>query len=63
MLVPRGENTNNPFRIIRKNDQVDVILNGVPGTPMPPWRGEISPDEARWLVLQLRNGKGAARVR
>jgi cytochrome c55X len=54
-----------PDMLAGKADEalVDVILNGVPGTPMPPWRGEISPDEARWLVLQLRNGKGAARVR
>lgn len=35
---------------------VDAILNGRPDTAMPPWRGELSPDEAAWLVEQLRKG-------
>ena len=33
-----------------------VILDGIPGTPMPPWRGEISDAEAIWIVEQLRKG-------
>lgn len=33
-----------------------VILDGVPGTPMAPWAFEISPDEAHWLVRQLQQG-------
>jgi len=33
---------------------VDTILNGRPGTPMPPWRDFLSPSEAGWLVAQLR---------
>ncbi len=39
-----------------------AILDGRPGTPMPPWRFEVSPAEARWLVERLRAGlsKGAA---
>jgi cytochrome c55X len=37
-------------------DLVDVILDGVPGTPMPPWRFEISPEEAAWMVRRLKEG-------
>ena len=33
-----------------------VILDGVPGTPMPPWDFEISQDEAGWLVRRLKEG-------
>jgi cytochrome c55X len=35
---------------------VEIILEGVPGTPMPPWNFEIGRDEAQWLVQQLRKG-------
>ena len=27
-----------------------IIRNGVPGTPMPPWKAMISEEEARWLA-------------
>jgi cytochrome c55X len=33
-----------------------VILDGVRGTPMPPWRGELAPDEALWLAHRLKQG-------
>jgi len=33
-----------------------IILDGVPGTPMPPWRHELSPEEVAWLVRRLRQG-------
>jgi cytochrome c55X len=33
-----------------------IILDGVPGTPMPPWRGELSPDDARWIAQKLKEG-------
>lgn len=33
-----------------------VILNGVHGTPMPPWRPFLTDTEARWIVEQLRQG-------
>jgi cytochrome c55X len=33
-----------------------VILDGRPGTAMPPWRGLVSDDDARWIAQQLRNG-------
>lgn len=34
----------------------NTILQGRPGTPMPPWRPFLSEDEARWLVAQLKRG-------
>jgi len=33
-----------------------VVLDGIPGTPMPPWRGLLSEDEARWIVTRLTRG-------
>ena len=33
-----------------------VILNGRPGTPMPPWRDFLKTGEAEWIVEQLRKG-------
>lgn len=33
-----------------------IILYGVRGTPMPPWAGELSPEEARWLAETLKTG-------
>lgn len=35
---------------------VAMILDGIPGTPMPPWRPELTAAEAAWLVDQLRRG-------
>jgi cytochrome c55X len=37
---------------------VTTILDGRPGTPMPPWRGELSEQDAQWLVGALRRGEG-----
>jgi len=37
---------------------VTAILDGRPGTPMPPWRGELSAADARWLVEALNRGEG-----
>ncbi len=34
-----------------------IILDGIPGTPMPPWRFEIAPEEARWLAERLVEGR------
>jgi cytochrome c55X len=36
---------------------VDTLLNGRPGTAMPPWRDFLSADEAAWLVERLRSGR------
>lgn len=37
---------------------VATILDGRQGTPMPPWRGELSEADARWLVEALNRGDG-----
>lgn len=34
----------------------DVILDGLPGTPMPPWRGLLSESDAAWIVELLMKG-------
>jgi len=34
-----------------------TILNGRPGTPMPPWRGFLTEAEADWLVRALQRGE------
>jgi cytochrome c55X len=31
-----------------------IILDGVPGTAMPPWRPLITEDEAMWIALYLK---------
>ena len=33
-----------------------IILNGVPGKPMPPWRGLLSDSEAIWIAHALKAG-------
>ena len=41
----------------KSNDAlVEVILYGLPGTPMPPWDFEIRKDEASWLVERMKEG-------
>jgi cytochrome c55X len=35
---------------------VAAILDGVADTPMPPWQGELTADEADWLVHVLQEG-------
>jgi cytochrome c55X len=47
-----------PVAIADKPDPVlaEVILKGLPGTPMPPWDFEITRAEALWLVRQLKEG-------
>jgi len=35
---------------------VRIILNGVPGTPMPPWRALLSEPEVRWIADALKQG-------
>lgn len=34
-----------------------IILDGVPGTPMPPWRPLLTETEARWIADTLKQGK------
>ncbi len=47
-----------PAAVAGKPDEalVEVILNGLPGTPMPPWNIEISREEAAWLVRRMKEG-------
>ncbi len=35
----------------------EVILDGIPGTPMPPWRGLLSEAEALWIAHALKEGR------
>lgn len=34
-----------------------IILDGVPGTAMPPWRPLLTEDEALWMANYLKKGK------
>ncbi|MCW5700686.1 MAG: cytochrome c [Rhodospirillales bacterium] len=47
-----------PERIEMRSSEelIEIILDGVPGTPMPPWRSQLAPDEAAWMVRRLREG-------
>ena len=33
-----------------------IIMNGVEGTPMPPWKGILDKQEVAWMVKQLKAG-------
>ncbi len=35
---------------------VAIILDGIPDTPMPPWRGQLTEAEATWIAVQLKRG-------
>jgi len=35
----------------------DIILDGIGGTPMPPWRGLLNDSEALWIARALKEGK------
>jgi cytochrome c55X len=35
---------------------VSTIMDGRPGTAMPPWRPLLSEDDANWMVQQLKQG-------
>ncbi|WP_297528211.1 c-type cytochrome [Thiohalobacter sp.] len=36
---------------------LSTVLDGRPGTAMPPWRPFLSEAEARWIIDQLRAGE------
>lgn len=35
-----------------------IIRQGLPGTPMPPWKAMLSDEEARWLADYLKHSPG-----
>ena len=39
-----------------RDQLIRIILDGVPGTPMPPWRPLLSEPEARWIADRLKQG-------
>jgi len=47
-----------PAALAGKPDEqlVEVILNGTPNTPMPPWGFELNRGEAAWLVRRMKEG-------
>jgi len=55
-LLPRPRNlTNQPYLASLQDVRIlRAILDGVPGTAMPAWREELSPDEAWALVDKIR---------
>jgi cytochrome c55X len=34
-----------------------IVLDGVPGTPMPPWHPLLTEEEARWIANYLLKGE------
>jgi len=46
-----NEIANKPRQLLRS-----TILNGRPGTPMPPFRGMLTEEEVHWLVELLYKG-------
>ena len=47
-----------PANLAGKPDEllVDTVLNGRPDTAMPPWRAQLTREDAAWLVELLRKG-------
>jgi cytochrome c55X len=35
---------------------ISIIMNGVKGTPMPPWKDILAEQEVSWIVNQLKTG-------
>lgn len=48
-----------PESVAGRSDEelTEIILDGLPGTPMPPWRALLTEEEAGWLVRAIREGK------
>jgi cytochrome c55X len=47
-----------PEALVEKEAEAlaSIILDGVPNTPMPPWRGLLTEADARWIADQLKKG-------
>ena len=39
------------------DDLTQIIMEGLPGPPMPPWKELLSEEEARWLVRGIKENK------
>ena len=48
--------TSDHLRGWSREQLVGIILDGLPGTAMPPWRALISETDARWIVDRLQQG-------
>lgn len=35
---------------------VNIIMHGVDGTPMPPWKNILNKQEVSWIVKHLKTG-------
>lgn len=44
------------LRELPEDSLLTVILQGRPGTAMPPWKRFLNEEEARWIVAQLQKG-------
>jgi len=44
------------LRLFPRELLYSTVLDGRPGTPMPPWRGILTDEEARWLVDRILEG-------
>ncbi len=45
-----------PENMINKSDEylLEVITNGIEGTPMPPWNALLTQEEIKWMIKELR---------
>jgi cytochrome c55X len=48
--------TSEHLRAWDREQLVSIILDGVPGTPMPPWRALLDEADARWIADRLQQG-------
>jgi cytochrome c55X len=39
-----------------RDQLTQIILDGIPGTPMPPWRPLLTEAQARWIAEALKSG-------
>jgi len=48
--------TSERLRVWNREQLVSIILDGIPGTPMPPWRSLLSEPDAQWIADRLQQG-------
>jgi cytochrome c55X len=41
---------------LEKDGLAAIILEGIPGKPMPPWRGLLTVEDAQWIAEMLKEG-------